>query len=168
MFTVDELLQKVEEYRGNRMSLRDLDRWFEDNIDGDPHADAAAEQLRLAVDAALAAYHFDHIGEASFREELAEAIRPYQRSAQLVFQTADSARVIGDYAASAPPDNCVLLSSNFRSGNNSVWLQHNQGEESRGNRNAIAQRFQLMNPEFFNEQINWYNNVNASRCATSA
>jgi hypothetical protein len=76
MFSLDELLQQVEAYQYKRLSLKDLERWFEDNFD-DVDASEDSRKLRLAIDAALAEYHFDHVGENIVREELAEAIRPF-------------------------------------------------------------------------------------------
>src|SRR5437762_8359409 len=75
MLTVDELRQKAEAYAYQRdgMLLKDFEQWFEDNsIDADDNAEV--KELRIAIDAAFAGYHFDRIGEAALREELVAAI----------------------------------------------------------------------------------------------
>lgn len=80
MLSLDELLQQVEAFHENRLSLNDLERWFDDNFD-EVDASADARKLRLAIDAALAGYHFDHAGENIVRKELAEAVRPFANRA---------------------------------------------------------------------------------------
>jgi len=90
MLTVDELLRKVEAYRRNRLSLKDFEEWFEDNS---TESDEAPElrELRIAVDGAFAQYHFDHVGEVAFREELATAVRPH---VPIVLQTPEDRIVL--------------------------------------------------------------------------
>ncbi len=78
MLTADELRQKAEAYAYQRdgMSLKAFEEWFEDNsIDAED--DAELKELRMAIEAAFGAYHFDRIGEALLRKELVAAIRPF-------------------------------------------------------------------------------------------
>lgn len=83
MLTVDELLHKSEAYQRNRMSLKEFEEWFEDNsIDTDGASEV--NELRAAIDSALAEYHYDHIGEDIFRKELAAAILPFEESQTVV------------------------------------------------------------------------------------
>lgn len=86
MLTVDELRQKAEAYAYQRdgMSLKDFEEWFEDNsIDADDNAEL--NELRIAIDAAFAEYHFDRIGEVALREELVAAIRPFAQRWEKLF-----------------------------------------------------------------------------------
>ena len=85
MLTVDELRQKAEAYAYQRdgMSLKAFEEWFEDNsIDAED--DAELEELRMAIEAAFGAYHFDRIGEAAFRKELIAAVRPFASSNEAI------------------------------------------------------------------------------------
>ncbi len=76
MLSVDELAQNAEAYQRKCMSLNDFERWFEDNV-SDVENDEEQERLRVAIDAAFAEYHFDHIGEDAFRGRLQEILRPF-------------------------------------------------------------------------------------------
>jgi hypothetical protein len=76
MITVDELLQKAHEYQRKRMSLEQFEDWFE-SASTDAYDVPELRELCVAVDGALAGYHYDYIGETSFRQELAAALRPF-------------------------------------------------------------------------------------------
>jgi hypothetical protein len=88
MFSMDKLLNVVEDYQQERMSLEAFEQWFEE-ISAVEFAEAGVNRMRAAVDAALGEYHFDHIGEQAFREELATAVRPFalwvERPAPYIF-----------------------------------------------------------------------------------
>ena len=73
MFTIEELLKSADEYQRECMSLEAFERWFEDHT-AIEFADEESDRIRAAVDAALAEYHFDHIGEKAFRLELANVL----------------------------------------------------------------------------------------------
>ena len=73
MFTVDDIVRHARQYQLGRMSLEEFENWFEDNS-LDVYDSPELNAVRAAVDGALAAYHYDYIGEDALRLELANAI----------------------------------------------------------------------------------------------
>ena len=71
------LIQHVQQYLDNRITLRDFETWFEDNMQED-YGNPQDNTLRRAIDAALAEYHFDHIGQMALRQQLAAALHVRQ------------------------------------------------------------------------------------------
>jgi hypothetical protein len=101
MLTVDELLHNVAAYQNRSMSFEEFENWFEDNsIDS-----SDANELRAAIDAVFAEYHYDYIGEDAFRKELAAAIRPFASPAAVL----TSALVFGKSSGASTRSTTRLL-----------------------------------------------------------
>src|SRR5581483_11504161 len=83
MFTADELLQNASEYQSGSMAFDAFEQWFENNS-VDAYTDPDIDELRAAVDGALAQYYYDGVGEDVFRKELVNAIRPFVLGEQSV------------------------------------------------------------------------------------
>ena len=76
MLSREELQENVSAYRDARMSLEEFENWFED-ASSDVYGIPELRDLCAPVDAALAEYHFDRIGEDKLRDELGLAIFPF-------------------------------------------------------------------------------------------
>ena len=79
MLTLEELSSKIASYRNGGLLFHDLENWFEDHS-AQAYARPELREAFAAVEGAFAQYHFDHIGESAFREELAAAVRPFADS----------------------------------------------------------------------------------------
>ena len=75
MLTAEGLQRNVAAYREGSMSLEQFENWFEE-ASSDVYGISELRDLCFDIDAALAGYHYDHIGEDALRQELAKALRP--------------------------------------------------------------------------------------------
>ena len=93
MFTIEELSQKIADYRNGLISFEHLENWFECSSHG-AYADADVKQAYAAVDAAFSQYHFDRTGEEVLKEELANAILPFEYQLVFVFSKEPEAHAL--------------------------------------------------------------------------
>jgi len=73
-----QLLDKVLAYINGPLPLQSLIDWFED-VSSHAYVDNSLRSVFAAVDAAFSAYYYDGIGESGLKQELAIAIRPFER-----------------------------------------------------------------------------------------
>jgi hypothetical protein len=76
MFSLSELSNRIAAYKDGRLPFSEFENWFEDNSAGAydvPELKAAC----IAVDAALAEYHFDDVCEDRLKEQLGNSVRPF-------------------------------------------------------------------------------------------
>jgi hypothetical protein len=76
MLAINELSERIDAYASGRISLGELEEWFEENSCGADYDDAGLRAACAAVDAALAGYHFDHVGEDELKRDNGRALRP--------------------------------------------------------------------------------------------
>jgi hypothetical protein len=76
MLTLNELSQHVVAYRDGQTSFAEFENWFEDNSAGAYEASDLRDAC-IAVDAALAQFHFDHVEERVLKSALETAVRPF-------------------------------------------------------------------------------------------
>ena len=79
MVTVNELLNRIDDYENQRISFREFEDWYEDNF-YDVHEVPFLKDVAAAVEGAFAQYHYDLVGEDVFRQELANAVGPFVKS----------------------------------------------------------------------------------------
>ena len=74
---VDDLSQAIEAYRKGRSTLDQFADWFR-GVSRQKFAESIqVQQAILEVDALFSRLDFESLPEASFREELAGAVRPF-------------------------------------------------------------------------------------------
>lgn len=74
MFTLEEISDKIVDYRHGLLSLGEFEEWFEDHATADAYDDPQLNLVCIAIDAALSAFHFDNIGADATKRELEHAI----------------------------------------------------------------------------------------------
>jgi len=67
----------VKDYRSGKLSLDAFEQWFRDNSRGMFGESGDVLEACLAIESAFSLLRFDDVSEDEFREELAEAIRPF-------------------------------------------------------------------------------------------
>jgi hypothetical protein len=159
MAGIYEIVQKVEAFLANVLSLQEFEDWSaEFSWDIHKRADANVQDLAYRVRAILNAFS-DEESESGLREELAEAVRPFAQPAT------------GNCIVLAPCEQqsnfAYILSVRIRSGS-ALRVHWCQRERSAGNRDAVTQSEQLMYSELFHEDVDRYYQICSSRCAASA
>jgi hypothetical protein len=81
MLSVSELSRQISRYRDGEISIGDFEEWFEDATPASAYENPALRPACVAVDSALAQYHFDHIGEDVLKMELATAVPRFYEAA---------------------------------------------------------------------------------------
>jgi hypothetical protein len=101
MFSLSELSNHIAAYKDERIPFSVFENWFEDNSAGAydvPELKAAC----IAVDAALAEYHFDDVPEDRLKERLAGAVRrPFVSHAEEIVFVFPSRAPVATLAAAA-------------------------------------------------------------------
>lgn len=82
MFTIDELSKKIADYRDGQISFRIFQDWFEDNSAG-AYAVGNLRNAYAGIEAALAEYYYDGIGEDGLKQVLANAVRPFVKEPKI-------------------------------------------------------------------------------------
>jgi hypothetical protein len=77
MFSAQQLQQKVQEWISGRIALRDFHLWFVSQ--GSDASDEIARKLESQVDLLLAEHTGGYLPLADLRQELANAIRPFEK-----------------------------------------------------------------------------------------
>jgi hypothetical protein len=79
MLKIPEVSQQIAVYRDAQISLDEFEDWFRSNSRGVYQADDSDDsRVTVAVESALSKFHFQGITEDLLREELADAIRPFE------------------------------------------------------------------------------------------
>jgi len=81
MFTLEQLRDRVNDYREGRMSFVEFEEWYRNSSWGsyDRSGDVLSGAI-AAVEAALSSYELDGITEEAFQRELAGAVPPLAQS----------------------------------------------------------------------------------------